>query len=57
MSYDGIGDSADNAVVCEELRSLRASVQEELAYLGVQGQYECYDLAVPCESPPFSPAL
>lgn len=57
LSYDGIGDSADKAGVCEELRSLGASAQEELACLGVQGQCECYDLAVPCESPPSSPAL
>lgn len=54
LSYDGIGDSADKAVVCEELGSLRASVQEALACLGVQGQCECYDLAVPCESLPSS---
>lgn len=52
LSYDGTGDSADKAGVCEELRSLRASAQEKRACFGVQGQCECYDLAVPCESLP-----
>lgn len=55
LSYDGTGDSADKAGVCEELRSLRASAQEKRACFGVQGQCECYDLAVPCGAPALLP--